>query len=131
MRNRSLFADLNTYVDNNQGGTFSLGDGNGGTTNQTNADGSTDEFSLSGNVLMGTNLSTFTATNNQAGAYTVEITYTDLDGNTFVQDIDFTTTAATNPSSSATVSLVSTDQTKDGVTQSTEVTGGKSTIQVE
>ena len=30
MRNRSLFADLNTYVDNNQGGTFSLGDGNGG-----------------------------------------------------------------------------------------------------
>ncbi len=131
MRNRSLFADLNTYVDNNQGGTFSLGDGTGGTTNQTNADGSTDEFSLSGNVLtLGTShLSTFTATNNQAGAYTSEITYTDLDGNTFVQNITFNSTAATNPST-ATVSLVSTDQTKDGVTQSTVVTGGKSTIQV-
>jgi flagellin len=131
MRNRSLFADLNTYVDNNQGGTFSLGDGTGGTTNQTNADASTDEFSLSGNVLtLGTShLSTFTATNNQAGAYTAEITYTDLDGNTFVQDITFNSTAATNPDT-ATVSLVSTDQTKDGVTQSTVVTGGKSTIQV-
>ena len=39
-------------------------------------------------------------------------------------------TAATNPST-ATVSQVSTDQTKDGVAQSTEVTGGKSVIQGE
>ena len=51
MRNRSLFADLNTYVDNNQGGTFSLGDGTGGTTNQTNADGSTDEFCVCKSIV--------------------------------------------------------------------------------
>ena len=24
MRNRSLFSDLNTYIDNNQGGTFAI-----------------------------------------------------------------------------------------------------------
>ena len=36
------------------------------------------------------------------------------------QEIDYTTTAATNLRT-ATVSQVSTDQTKDGVTQSTEV----------
>ena len=57
------------------------------------------------------------------------ITYTDRDGNTFTQDIDYTTIAATNPST-ATATQTSTNQTKDAIAQSTEVTGGKSIIQV-
>ena len=118
MRNRALFADLNTYVDNNSGGSYAI-------TAQTDADngGGNDSFTISGNEV------TLEAGAN-AGTYTFTVTYTDRDGNTFAQDVELETTAATNPST-ATVSLVSTDQTKDGSAQSTEVTGGKSVIQVD
>ena len=129
MRNRALFADLNTYIDNNGGGTYFLGDGTtdrgDGTTSaaQTNADGGTDAFTMVGDTVT-------LAAGSDAGSYTFQVTYTDLDGNIFVQDVELETDAATNPST-ASVSLVSTDQTKSGVTQSTEVVGGKSTIQVD
>ena len=70
------------------------------------------------------------AAGSDAGSYTMTVTYTDLDSNTYTQTIELEVTAATNPSE-ATVSLVSTDQTKDGSAQSTEVIGGKSVIQVD
>ena len=77
-------------------------------------------FELAGNVLT-----------LQAGAdannYTARVQYTDRVGNTFVQQIDITTTEASNPGT-ATVTQVSTDQTKDAVTASTEVAGGKSCL---
>ena len=119
MKNRSLFSDLNTYTDANANGTYAIDV----VDTQTNEDGGTDAFTIAGNVV------TLEA-GSDAGSYTLEVTYTDLDGNTFVQDIALETTAATNPAS-ATVSLTSTDQTKDGSAQSTEVVGGKSTIQVD
>ena len=55
--------------------------------------------------------------------------YTDLDGNLFIQEISYTTVAAAHPGT-ATVEQVSTDQTKDAVTVSTGITGGKSTLNV-
>ena len=119
MKNRALFSDLNTYTDANANGTYAIDV----TTTQTNEDGGTDAFTIAGNVV------TLEA-GSDAGTYTLEVTYTDLDGNTFVQDVALETTAATNPSS-ASVSLTSTDQTKDGSAQSTEVVGGKSVIQVD
>ena len=118
MRNRSLFSDLNTYVDNHAGGTFAIS-----AVTDTDGDATNDQLTLAGNVM------TLEA-GADAGSYAATVTYTDLDGNTYVQTIELETTAATNPST-ASVSLVSTDQTKDGSTQSTEVVGGKSTIQVD
>ena len=103
------------------------------TTNQTNADTSNDEFTLAGNVLtLGTRSPVnfnIEAGSDQAGAYFCRITYTDL-GWKYLRSGYCIQLYCCNKPITATVSLVSTDQTKDGVTQSTEVTGGKSTIQV-
>ncbi len=133
LNDRTLFADLVAYTDVNDGGSFVLQDADGTTydistapSGRANADtdSNTDDrgFELSGNVLT-----------LQAGAdannYTSRIVYTDRVGNTFTQQIDITTTEASNPGT-ATVTQVSTDQTKDAVTASTEVSGGKSIIQV-
>ena len=116
---RTLFADLVAYTDAHSGGSFALtsqhDDAFGGASAIT-------DFSLSGNTL------TLAAGANADQRFVV-ITYTDRDGNTFTQDIDYTTIAASNPST-ATATQTSTNQTKDAIAQSTEVTGGKSVIQV-
>ncbi len=115
---RTLFADLVAYTDANSLGSFAL-------TSQSNVSfggAAITDFSLSGNTLT-------LAAGADADQRFVVVTYTDRDGNTFTQDIDFTTIAATNPST-ATATQTSTNQTKDAIAQSTEVTGGKSIIQV-
>jgi flagellin len=117
MKDRTLFSDLNRYTDANAGGSYAI------SAVQTNGGGSTD--------ITKTGDSQFTLkAGADAAVYTATVTYTDLDGKTFAQDVKYTTTAATNPST-ATVSQTSTNQTKDGVAQSTEIVGGKSHIRVD
>ena len=128
---RTLFSELVGYTDVNDGGSFVLQDATGGAYTKA-ADGianaefgsNTDAkgYELSGNVL------TLDA-GADPGTYNARIVYTDRDGQTFTQQISYTTVEATNPSVSV-VSQSSTNQTKDGATASTEVTGGKSTLQV-
>ena len=118
MADRTLFSELVAYTDANAGGSFAI-------TSQSNASfggAAITDFSLDGNNLT-------LAAGSDADQRFVQITYTDLDGNTFFQEIDYTTTAATNPST-ATVTQVSTNATKDASAQSTEINGGKSVIQV-
>ena len=123
LADRTLFAELVAYTDANAGGSFAITRqqsdrfGAGGT-----ALAADQNFALDGNTL------TLDA-GADAGQRFLEVTYTDLDGNTFFQEIDYTTTAATNPST-ATVTQVSTNATKDASAQSTEINGGKSVIQV-
>ena len=130
LNDRTLFAGLVGYTDANAGGSFALFDSAGNAYTKAadgdaNSDGTSSAdkgFELSGNVLTldaGADATTFAA----------QVVYTDLDGNTFTQDISFTTTEATNPDTSVVIQS-STNQTKDGATTSTEVTGGKSVIQV-
>ena len=117
---RTLFADLVAYTDAHAGGSFALTSQNDDSIGGASA---ITDFSLDGNTLT-------LAAGSDADQRFVEVTYTDLDGNTFYQAIDYTTTAATNPDT-ATVTQVSTDQTKDAVAQATEIVGGKSTIRVD
>ena len=123
LADRTLFAELVAYTDANAGGSFAITRqqsdryGSGGT-----ALAADQNYALDGNTL------TLDA-GADAGQRFLEVTYTDLDGNTFFQQIDYTTTAATNPST-ATVTQVSTNATKDASAQSTEINGGKSVIQV-
>ena len=137
---RTLFADLVAYTDAHAGGSFQLfGPGGsadayskaGGDDGSDNDDAGgvadvdtarNDGFNLTGSVL------TLDA-GADADTYLAEIVYTDLQGNTFRQDISLTTTVSANPST-ATVVQVSTDQTKDAVATSTEIVGGKSVLQV-
>ena len=124
MKDRTLFADLNRYSDANAGGSYAISSvtydvdpaaGPAATTSTA--------LSISGDQVT-------LAAGADAGRYSADVTYTDLDGNSFVQKIIYDTTTATQPAR-ATVTQSSTNQTKDGVAQSVEIVGGKSTIQIE
>ena len=64
-----------------------------------------------------------------AGNYKATVVYTDLFGKTFRQDVDLTTTASGN-NNTATAVLTSSAQSQVAQTQSTELTGAKSVLEV-
>ena len=132
LKDRSLFNDMRTYFDAHEGGTFALFQ-NGSTTTAydkaTHGDSLDGEgsqvargFSLSGSVLS-------LDAGADAGNYTATVVYTDLQGNTFRQDIDFTTTEAGNRDT-ASASLTSSSQTQNATSTATELTGAKSVLEV-
>ena len=154
LTDRTKFADLNTFMDANTSGSFSLFDVSaaaGTMRMQTlnaadaytleHAEEGIDNLDSAGNAindsggnpqhlgfeLQGSNLVLLAGAD--AGNYKVGVRYTDMLGNTFDQVVDLTTTEASNPST-GTVSKTSTDQTKDGLSTGTTVTGGVSTITV-
>lgn len=150
LTDRTKFADLNTFMDANTGGSFALFDvaAAAGTMKMQTlnaADAYTVDTAQEGNddldsagqqhatprhrgfELQGSNL--VLQAGADAGNYKVGVRYTDMLGNTFDQVIDLTTTEAANPST-GTVVKTSTDQTKDGLSTGTSVTGGVSTITV-
>ena len=150
LTDRTKFADLNTFMDANAGGSFALFDVSAaaGTMRMQTlnaADAYTVDTAEEGNddldsagqqhatprhrgfELQGNNL--VLQAGADAGNYKVGVRYTDTFGNTFDQVVDLTTTEAENPST-GTVIKTSTDQTKDGLATSTSVTGGVSTITV-
>ena len=111
MTDRDLFTKLNEYTQAHQGGSYVL---NGGATAGLSMTGSTLTLAAGSN----------------AGTYTGTVVYTDLNNQTFTQDISLTTTDAPHPDT-ATVVQSSTNQTKDALTSASEITGGKSIIQVD
>ena len=132
LKDRSLFSDMRTYFDAHEGGTFALFQ-NGSTTTAydkaTHGDSLDGEgsqvargFSLSGSVLS-------LDAGADAGNYTATVVYTDLQGNTFRQDIDFTTTEAGNRAT-ASATLTSSSQTQNATSTATELTGAKSVLEV-
>jgi len=138
LNDRTLFADLVGYMeaDGNSGGSFTLhqyGIAPGASTAYDKSSmGIANAEANSVTTRRGFNLDGSTMTLDagaDAGTYQVQARYTDLSGNVFIQDISYTTTAAAHPST-GTVVQVSTDQTKDAVTTTTEIVGGKSTLNV-
>ena len=132
LKDRSLFSDMRTYFDAHEGGTFRLYQ-NGSTsaayvkaTHGDSLDGEGSQvargFELSGSVLS-------LDAGADAGNYTATVVYTDLQGNTFRQDIDFTTTEAGNRDA-ATATLTSSSQTQNATSTATELTGAKSVLEV-
>ena len=123
---------MRTYFDANSGGTFALHKhDNVGTAYDKATDGDSLDgegsqvargFSLTGSQL------TLDA-GADAGNYKATVVYTDLFGKTFRQDVDLTTTASGN-NNTATAVLTSSSQSQVAQTQSTELTGAKSVLEV-
>ena len=136
LKDRSLFGDMRTYFDAHEGGTFALFeyDPTAATTaySKSDADDGDSLDSEGSQVARGFELSGSQLTLD-AGAdpqeYRATVVYTDLDGQTFQQDIKFTTTEAGNRDT-ATAVLTSSSQTQNATSTATELTGAKSVLEV-
>ena len=116
LNDRTLFSDLVGYTDAHADGSFTIhaaGTAATASTAYTKPAASNDDeaggdttatrgFSIDGNVL------TLDA-GADPGTYTVQASYTVLDGNLFIQEISYTTTAAAHPGTD-TVEQVTKDQ---------------------
>ncbi len=136
LKDRSLFADMRTYFDAHEGGTFTLFeyDPTAAATaySKSDADDGDSLDSEGSQVARGFELSGSQLTLD-AGAdpqeYRATVVYTDLDGQTFQQDIKFTTVEAGNRAT-ATATLTSSSQTQNATSTATELTGAKSVLEV-
>ena len=134
LKDRSLFTDMRSYFDANSGGTFELFQSGSTSTaySKSDRDNSLPIDAEGSQVPRGFELSGSELTLDagaDAGTYNATVVYTDLDGQTFRQDVVFTTTAAGN-NSSATAVLTSSSQTQNATATATELTGAKSVLEV-
>ena len=136
LKDRSLFGDMRTYFDAHEGGTFALFEYDPAASStaysKSDADDGDSLDSEGSQVARGFEL-TGSQLTLDAGAdpqeYRASVVYTDLEGQTFQQDIKFTTVEAGNRDSASAV-LTSSSQTQNATSAATELTGAKSVLEV-